>query len=234
MPVSNAMLKRNDVKHILQETLEPVLTPNGFRARGDCFVRSIADGNQQISIALYDYRPTFEFSASLGIRLEEVESFVAPFTGVLPEHRSLTLTSLTQLEHFGLKVEGGRGVLFRGDSHDTLCQAASRLADVLRLHAVPFLDRYRDLPSVEAGLNPPGAEGISSPIWPEDHSRFDGTNEPYRAMHGIATAYLVGNPKTLSLIHAYRGQLSGMVEEIRSKYESLAKHIEALTKSAKV
>lgn len=158
----------------------------------------------------------------MGVRLDIVEEFMHPFTRTDPRYQAETLTSLTQLEFLGFEEIPGRGVIFGGDSRETIEREAADLARIVREQVIPFFEEYRSLQAVEQGLNPTGAEALTSPIWPEDRRRFDGSIEPYRAMHGIATAYLIRSSRLPALVDAYRGQLSGMVAEIRERYETLA------------
>lgn len=221
-------LTKKEARAVIVEEISPRVVSLGFRASGDRFSRKISAGKQGFSIAIFDYRPTFEFTVSVTVRIDAVEEFVAPFIGVQPKDRAITVTSLTQLEHFGLRADPGRFVLFRGSDADTIRASAVDLANVVERHVVPFLDRNQDLASIAAGLNPPGAEAITSPIFPDDRSRFDGSVEPYRAIRGVATAYLVGDPRLPELIKAYRGQLTGMVDPIRAPFESFVAHLEGL------
>ena len=218
-------MTKTEVRQLLQERLGEAVAAEGFRARRSGFVRSIKEGHQSLSIALWDHAPQFEFTVSMGIRLDEVEALMHPFAGTEERFRGETLTSLTQLEFLGLTGRPGRGVLFGGDDEANLHHAALALAQVVTERVLPFFDNYVDLRAVEAGLNPPGAEDLRVPIRQNDRSRFDDSNEPYRAMHGIATAYLMGRDCLPSLIDAYRGQLSVMVPEIRSRFEALTEFI---------
>lgn len=220
-------MRKSEVRQLLRETLGEVVASRGFAARQDRFVRSIEGGRQSLSVAIWDHNPHFDFTVSMGIRLDEVEVLIHPFAETAEKWKSETLTSLTQLEFLGLTGAPGRGVLFGGDDEASVSQAARNLAQVVEERVLPFFDSYMDLRAVERGLNPPGAEELRDPIWPVDRSRFDGSNEPYRAMHGIATAYLVERDCLSALVDAYRGQLSQMVPEIRSKFEALAEFIKA-------
>lgn len=219
-------MRKTQVRQLLQETLGEIVSPRGFRPRLGGFSRPIDGGGQSLSVALWDHNPHFDFTVTMGIRLDQVEALIHPFAETDERWKSETLTSLTQLEFLGLVGTPGRGVLFGGDDEASLGHAARNLAQVVEERVLTFFDSYTDLRAVEAGLNPPGAENLREPIWPVDRSRFDGSNEPYRAMHGIATAYLAGSDRLPALIIAYRGQLSQMVPEIQSKFEALAEFIQ--------
>lgn len=218
-------MTKTEVRQMLRERLGAAVAAEGFRARRDVFVRPIPGGCQSLAVALWDHAPRFEFSVSMGIRLEEVEDLVNPFAGTEAKYRAETLTSLTQLEFLGLTSTPGLGVRFGGDDDASLTRAAQALTEVVTERVLPFFERYHDLRTVEAGLNPPGSEELRTPRLRSDRSRFDDSNEPYRAMRGIATAYLVGQDNLPALIEAYRGQLSQMVPEIRSKFEALAEFL---------
>jgi hypothetical protein len=220
-------LSKPHIRKRYQERLDRILVPEGFKFSGGHYRRKIPSGSQTLSLAIFDYRPRFEFTVSLGIRIDEVEDFLVPFTGVREEDRRTTLTTLTQLDHFIPATDPGRGVLYKCTSEVELQNGLQQLAELVEARIVPFFHHYNSLEAVASGLNPIGAEFLDRPIWPIDHSRFDGSTEPYRAMHGIAVAFLTKDPRLPNLINAYRGQLSGMIVEIQAQYEKLASWIES-------
>jgi hypothetical protein len=74
-------------------------------------------------------------------------------------------------------------------------------------------------------LNSEDDESPRGPVWWPDRRSFDASNQPYRAMAGVAVAYLAGNPRLRALIALYRGQLSALPEPDRRKYEHLVAHL---------
>ncbi len=223
-------MTKTEVKQMLFAAVDAAVHFEGFRGRKSdlTFTRPIAGGRQSLAVALWDFAPRFEFTASMGVRLDEVESLIHPFAGTDPRYQAETLTSLTQLEFLGVEeTSPNQGAKFGGETEAELKTAADRLVAILVERVLPFFDEYRDLAALDRGLNPEGIESAMPPIWPVDRSRFDDSNEPYRQMHGIAVAYLNRNPRLPALIEAYRGQLTGLVDPIGTKYESFATHIAA-------
>jgi hypothetical protein len=61
--------------------------------------------------------------------------------------------------------------------------------------------------------------------WPPDRRKFDATNQPYRAMTGVAVAHLASDPRLSDLIAAYRRQISEMQDDDRQKFENLVTYV---------
>src|SRR5262245_20445608 len=89
----------SEVRRLIASSLGPVVKWAGFRIRRPYkyFVREIEGGRQDVAIAVYDFKPTFDFSFALGVRLEAVEALTNRFSGPA-EYHGATLTALTQLE----------------------------------------------------------------------------------------------------------------------------------------
>ena len=100
----------------------------------------------------------------------------------------------------------------------TLCVRLDQVQD----RVLPFFAEYTDIPSLNRGLNPAGAEHVTQEVWPPDRGAFDSSNMPYRAMAGLAVAHFAGDPRLIALGAAYRAQVSGMQDQERQKLESLA------------
>lgn len=217
------MLK-TEVRRRIFDALAPTLADAGFRRRprAEGFVRAIDGGRQELNVALWDFRPTIEFSLVLCLRLDAVQAILHPHAGTDPRYHGITLTSITQLEHLGLIGEPGRGVLWRVTSEAELADALVAATAVVRERVLPFFDAHCDLASIHAALNPPGAERITEPVWPLDRRVFDSTNPPYGAIAAVAAASLVGDPRLPALVDAYRGQLRNLTEPDRAKFESIA------------
>jgi hypothetical protein len=219
---------KTEVRRLISEALAPVLSGAGFRfqKKSEAFVRKIDGGRQELGVALVDYNPLFEFSFSLCIRLEAVEEITNRFSGSPPKYHPITLTSITQLEFLGVPTETGKpGVRYRAESESELIAIMPGVLGMVQDRVLPFFEEYRDVAAVNRGLNPEGAEQVFQLAWPPDRRAFDATNQPYRAMAGIAVAHLAGDPRLTALIAAYRAQISQMKEDDRHKFESMVEYL---------
>jgi hypothetical protein len=213
---------KSAVRSQIAQALEQAVAPAGFRYRKkiDGFVRNIGGGRQELGIALWDHDPLFDFSLNLCVRLEAVQEVVNQFSGSPPRYHEITLTSITQLEFLGVPAEA-RGVVFSASSESELAKVIGEAIEMVRNRVVPFFDEYRDVASINRGLNPEGAESLTKPPWPHDRSAFDATNQPYRSMAGVAVAHIAGDPRLKELIAAYRAQVAGMAEADRQKLKQM-------------
>jgi hypothetical protein len=219
-------MTKSEARRLIYEGLRPVVEPAGFRVdkRAEGFVREIIGGKQILGVALWDYNPIVEFSLTMCVRLDAVQVIVNRFSGSPPKYHAETMTSITQLEHLGVRAEPGRGVRYRAESEPELLGAVVKVAGLIRERLIPFFDQHQDVASLDRGLNPCD-DGASGPAWLSDRRSFDATNQPYRAMAGVAVAYLAGNPRLQELVAVYRGRLSALPEPDRCKYEHLVAQV---------
>ena len=220
---------KTEVRHMIADAITPVVSAAGFRFKrtSEAFVRKIEGGRQELGLPLVDYNPVFEFSLTLCIRLEPVQEITNRFSGSPAKYHSKTLTSITQLEFLGLSAEPGRGVRFRVASEEELTAALPGVLTMTRERVLPFFAEYRDIAAVNRGLNPEGAERVFRIAGFPDRRAFDATNQPYRAMTGVAVAHLAHDPRLSALIQAYRSQISEMQEHDRLKFENLVNYVTA-------
>jgi hypothetical protein len=217
---------KGEVMRLIAESLTPVVRPAGFRfkKKAEDFVRAIGGGRQELGIALWDFNPLFKFSLCLNVRLDVVEEIVNRFSGSSPEYHGITMTSLTQLEFLGLPAVDGR-VEYRAASESELAAVLPGFSAMVRERVVPFFEEYKDVSSLNRGLNPVGAERVTELAWPPDRGAFDATNQPYRAMSGMAVAHLAGDPRVQELVIAYRSQLAELDDDDRQKFEELVVYL---------
>jgi hypothetical protein len=136
--------------------LGQLFQPAGFRrSKGSSFSRSIPQGRQVVSMAWIDRKPEYQFTLTLGIRLDVVEELAIPLLGIPPSYTAETLTTLTQLEHFGLEPQLGLGVWFPASNSAELDAAFQQLAPVIQRQILPFLDRHQTLAAVAGALHSP-------------------------------------------------------------------------------
>lgn len=222
-----AQWNKGELQRLICDAIAPVVSGAGFvfRKSSGAFVRKIERGRQELGLSLIDYHPIFEFSFTLATRLEAVQEIVNRFSGSPPNYHGSTLTSITQLEFLGLPAEPGRGVTYRVASGPELTAMLPGIIAMIRERVLPFFEEYRDVAAVNRGLNPDGADEVFQlPQFP-DRRAFDATNQPYRAMRGIAVAYMARDPRLPRLIAAYRSQISQLHENDRSKLENLVTYL---------
>ena len=208
---------------MIADAITPVVSAAGFRFKkaSEAFVRKIVGGRQELGLPLVEYNPVFKFSLTLCIRLEAVQEIINRFSGSPPKYHLMTLTSITQLEFLGFPAEPGRGVVFHVESETDLDAIMPRVLTTVRERVLPFFEEHRDIGAVNRGLNPEGAERVFKLAEFPDRRAFDATNQPYRAMTGVAVAHLANDPRLSVLISAYRSQISEMQEDDRSKFDNL-------------
>jgi hypothetical protein len=214
---------KTELRRMIVDAVTPVVSAAGFRFKrtSAAFVRKIDSGRQELGLSLVDYNPIFEFSFTLCIRLEAVQEIINRFSGSPPKYHSTTSTSITQLEFLGLPADAGRGVRFRVQSEAELAAVVLEVLNIVREPVLPFFDDYCDIAAANGGLNPEGAERVLRLAGFTDRRAFCATNQPYRAMTGVAVARLANDPRLSELISAYRSQISEMQEHDRAKFEKL-------------
>jgi len=216
---------KSEVRKLIVEALAPVLGPAGFRFRKESFVRKIDGGRQELAISLVDYKPVFRFSLVCCTRLDAVEEITNRFSESPEKYHGETLTSMTQLEFFGLPAKPGAGVQYELKSEADASAVLPGVAALVRDRLLPFFEEYRDVAALNRGLNPAGAERLAEPRWPRDRREFDASNQPYRAMAGVAVAHLAGDPRVNKLVAAYRGQIRDLKDHDRQKFEQMVSHL---------
>ena len=218
---------KTEVRRMIVDAVALVVSATGFRFKkaSEAFVRKIEGGRQELGLPLVDFNPVFEFSFALCIRLNAVQDITNRFAGSPPKYHSMTLTSFTQLEFLGLPAGPGRGVDFHVESEAELAAILPGILTMVRERVLPFFEEYRDIAAVNRGLNPEGADRVFRILGFPDRRAFDATNQPYRAMTGVAVAHLASDQRLPALISAYRSQISEMQEHDRSKLDSLVNYL---------
>ncbi len=222
---------KTEVRRLIVDAVAPVVSVAGFRFKkaSEAFVRKIDGGRQELGLPLVDCNPVFKFSFTLCIRLEAVQEITNRFSGSPPKYHSMTLTSITQLEFLGMPPNpAGQGVNFQVESEAEFGAVIPGILMLMREQVLPFFEEYREVAAVNRGLNPQGAEGVFRIGSFPDRRAFDATNQPYRAMTGVAVAHLAKDPRLPALISAYRSQISGMQEHDRAKFDNMTDHLRSL------
>ncbi len=141
---------------MIVDAVSPVVSPAGFRFKkaAEAFVRKIDGGRQELGLPLVDYNPVFHFSFTLWYWPLR-PSKILP-TGSLDafKYHSMTLTSITQLEFFGLAAGPGNRVDFEVSSEPELMAVMPGVLTMVSERVLPFFQEYRDIAAVNRGLNP--------------------------------------------------------------------------------
>ena len=149
---------------VLIEELGKALTPTGFRYQKTTgeFARRIPAGKQAVYAEGTTHGGQYVFDPAVFIRLDAVEALVYPDK---PKERRQMPTIVTNLEHFGLHGERPFGVHWRIVSREDVLSAVATLRPVLEEKVLPFLDRHRDVVSLDQALHPTNtaSDGAATP-----------------------------------------------------------------------
>lgn len=214
-----------DITEVVQRIingLDSVLSPAGFNfeKESEGFVRTIEGGWQKLSLPIWNYRPAFEFSFTLDVRLEEAEVISNRFLDVDPRYFDETLTALVQLEFLDWPTDEFGESRHRVTSRRELTSTLKAIRPLVSERVVPFFDEYRDAESLNRGLNPEYAKNRPQPV--ENYTDFGGMM-PSRAFSAIAVAYLASDPRLPELVQLYRESMSEHYsEDFLPGYERLA------------
>ncbi|MDZ7363650.1 MAG: hypothetical protein ONB46_23475 [candidate division KSB1 bacterium] len=205
-------MKKQEVRDMIYTGLNSVLAGNGFRLKKseESFVRPISGGQQRIYVALWDYQPEFIFSLTMGVRLDAVEQVFHLFSGSPPKYQSMSMTTLTQLEYF----TAGKRKEYKISTEAEISTALDDLFKIVTEKVLPFFEKYRDVPSIEAAVN-----SGSLP------TRFDSTQLPAGAMHAVILAHLVGNPNFERMVVQFQDAMRGFPEVEKDKFNRLVAYL---------
>jgi len=204
-------MTKQQVKGLLLGGLEKLLSGKGFRLKksGPRFTREIPDGFQSIGIPFYDFHPEFEFSLVVCVRLETVERIFHLFAGSPQKYHGESFTVVAQLESFTER----RPATFRVATENDLTNAIAILGPIIETKVAPFLDNNRDVKALEQAMN------ATIPV--------DISYHPYRGMHAIILAHLVGQPGFDNLVARYETEMRSLPKAEQEKFLGLAHYLRA-------
>jgi hypothetical protein len=147
--VPEAGLSKRQVEGRVHDVLGTVLQPEGFvlKRSEERWVRMFPAGSQNVSIAIYDYDPDFEFEPTFGVRVDDVEAIRHKFSGSDVANQSLTDTIRSSSECV-LGVDS-----FSASSVADVDEIAQQIAALIQEKALPYFDRYRDVEALHRSLN---------------------------------------------------------------------------------
>lgn len=206
-------MKHVEVREAIYAELGKLLCPMGFRLvkSEEAFVRRFDGGAQKIFVAIVDYRPQFLVSLAVGIRLDTVEDLFNLFSGADANGRRITLTSITQFEHF---ADGRRD--FTVASADELKTTAEALVEIVTHRITPFLDQHRDLASVARAFNASA------------HGGFDGSMYISHAMHSLILAKLCEPGRYADLLQRHAQKIAHHAPFDQQRFTGLAQHLSTM------
>lgn len=200
-------MKKNEVQALLYQGMGAFLRSPEFRlVKSDgAFVHKTTSGIQKIFVPLYDYNPKFVFSATVGIRVDEVESIFNRFSGADSKGQKLTLTSITQLVHF----TKGNPKDYAVSSPEEIARALGELSILVTERIIPFLDSHRTIAELDAAMNS------------ESPTDFDSSMPLARAMHGAILAKLNKNSRYGEIVQRFSSELERFHAQERGRFERL-------------
>jgi hypothetical protein len=217
-------MNRKTVEKELDRRFGEVLVPRGYTLTKldkytEGFVRTGDGIRQSILIPVLDYAPEFQFSLTMCIRLETVETIFLPLSGILPEDSARSETCIVNIED----IVPGLDLISVYD-RASIRQAVAQLAPVISSRILPFLDEHRDVGSLDRWMNQekPFEEvfeikgGWGWWIWPF-------------VMHAVILARLTQNPDFNQLAERYRNELRNFPKDDRERYEKLVEHLRSLS-----
>lgn len=231
------------------------MTPAGFRYSGKegGFVRSIPGGRQVLFVALKDYRPAYNLSFTLGVKLDAVEAVVSRF-----EAAAMTLT---QLEFFGMEsampwgpfwfaapgtemdqgfLETGRSQGFWVERPEEMDASLRRAGALVEESLAPFFEGFLDVDSINRAMHGGASRPRKSLFprlmprkkdWPTEtvqtsRKAFDSRRSADRFMTAIVIASLAGDQEFAGLARRYGEEVAPYGDEATRKFSELLNLLE--------
>lgn len=144
-------MKKKEVRECIYALLLPLFVKSGFDLKKGAdggFRRVIADGRQEVAVALVDHAPVFKFSLVTTIRLDAVEDIANRFNTAPEKYHALTTTCSFRFEKF---ADGPAS--FEVTSRDEIIAAVDQLRTAIHGRLLPFLDATTDLAAVAKAMN---------------------------------------------------------------------------------
>lgn len=203
-------MTKTEVRDALYQELGPLF--RGFRLKksDEGFVRAIPGGTQKIVVPLFDYRPVFMFSLMMCMRIDEVERVFNLFSGSPPKYHAMTLTTMTPLGYFYPGLQGKKE--YKVETAEEVRNAVQDLSAISG-KITRFLDQHQNIKSLDATMNS------------DDGLHFDGSANPYRAMHALILARLAKNPEFEKLAAQYHAQSLNWNSADKKKLDDLVLYL---------
>ena len=201
-------MKKQDMANLIFEMLGGILSETNFRLKKSesCFVKKIPEGRQMLGLPLWDYRPEFQFSLNICIRLDAVEDIFHKFSG--SSDHSASFTTMARLEYFT-----GGSAKYKVTTAEEVTSAGVGLASVIRDKILPFFDENEDVKALDRTVN-------------AKYPGIDITQYPWRAMHAVILAHLAGNADFESLVVKYRNEMQ-LASETAHPFNQVVQYLKA-------
>ncbi len=115
-------------------------------------LRKIPDGRQTIGIALYDYNPIFQFSFVTCVRIDKVEAIRHHILETASKYHGISETLMMPFQFFS-----NGPPTYEVQTEAQIQSVMSGVAPLFRQRVLPFLDRYRDIATLDQGMNRDGS-----------------------------------------------------------------------------
>jgi hypothetical protein len=206
-------MKIQEIRDTVYSSLAELLAGKGFRyvKKGEGqLIRRFKGGFQAISIPVYDYRPRFEISLLVKIRLDAVADMFNAFFEIHPKYRADSICAVADLRYFL-----GKDRMFSVSTMTDVSEAIRFLTPIVTEKIAPLLDRCMDIHSVDQLLNsgPPPRFAISDEFHDTD------------AALSLIVARMANNPDFETLVSKYENAISSYYEEARLRFARLVEHL---------
>jgi hypothetical protein len=204
-------MQKREMANLIFEMLGNILVGTEFRLKKseEGFIRRIAGGKQMLGLPLWDYNPEFEFSLVMTIRLEAAEEIFHRFSGSPPKYHSMSVTTITRLEHFT-----GVPSKFKVRTREDVESAGVALSGVIRDKIIPFFDDHQDVDALDRAVN-------------RQHPGIDITLNPSGAMHSVILAHLASNNDFDRIVSEHQTDMQLPPEESHP-FNALVEYLKAL------
>lgn len=175
--------------------------------------RMISTGFQTIMLSVSEYEDVCMIECFLGVRIEDIEEIVLPYTRTSPIFYEDALTIIIS---YG-KYLGKPLKKFKARSVDDLDEIVHILIQFLWKEGMPFFDEYGNVDKMDLLIN-------SDPHTPSNFF----FNQENRCLRGITAAKLTQNPKYYDLVFMYEHILEKLPNGslLLKPYRMLVSHLE--------
>lgn len=175
--------------------------------------RTVSSGFQNIILSVSEYEDLCMIECFIGVRIENIEEIVLPYTRISPNFYKDALTIIIS---YG-KFVGSPFKKFKASSIDDLDEIVHVLIQFLWKEGMPFFDEYTNEDNIDILVN-------SDPYTPSNFF----FNQENRCLRGITAAKLTQNPKYYELVPIYEQILQKLPSGslFLKPYRMLVSHLE--------
>jgi hypothetical protein len=218
-------LKLNNIKNMLEESIQKTLSKEHFRynEKRDEFVRKDKFGNfQVITLFFYDYKSNVQVEIKVSIKIKVIEDI---YYDIVKENGTLYDDIKTLTANIGAIIAyKDKGIMVGGPNRTKIVYLieneddAKLLSDVIpkriNEYVLPYFEENTSVQRVDYLLN----NDINS-------ISIHHFNLPSRACIGVIAAKLNNNPKMFQVVNNYRERLQAVKENFRNQFENVVLEI---------